>query len=117
MNNIKQQGSSLSTLANCATPGASNMERMRFFPRQLLTPDDLMQEQEYFRAKNRRHNRMLHGWGVVCGCEVQATTDDYAVCVNPGYLLGPQGDEIVIDDCIKVDLSLQDIDGNTLAGC
>ncbi len=102
---------------NCATPGVSSLERVRFFPRQLLTPDDLMQEQEYFRAKSRRHNRMLHGWGIVCGCEVQASDDDWTVCVTPGYLLGPQGDEIVIDDCVKVDLSLQDVDGNAFAGC
>ena len=29
-------------------------------------------EQDYYREKMRRHNRYLHGWGVVCGCSVEA---------------------------------------------
>ncbi|PYV22134.1 MAG: hypothetical protein DMG27_18945 [Acidobacteria bacterium] len=39
-------------------------ERPRYFPRQLITPDDVTLEQDYFRNKLRRHNRLLHGWGV-----------------------------------------------------
>jgi hypothetical protein len=82
------------------------MERMRYFPRQLLTADDMRAEQEYFREKARRHNRYLHGWGVVCGCTVEhipgAKTPQVRVC--PGYAVGPQGDEICIDQCIDVDL-------------
>ena len=38
-----------------------SLERTRFFPRQLVTPDDLTQDQIYFRDTHRRHNRMLHG--------------------------------------------------------
>ena len=45
-------------------------ERPRYFPRQLITADDLTLEQEYFRNKLRLHNRLLHGWGVVCGAQV-----------------------------------------------
>ena len=45
-------------------------ERPRYYARQLITPDDLTLEQEYFRSKLRMHNRMLHGWGVVCGALV-----------------------------------------------
>lgn len=82
------------------------MERLRYFPRQLLTADDMRAEQEYLREKARRHNRYLHGWGVVCGCAVEvvveAKTPQVRVC--PGYAVGPQGDEIFIDRCIDVDL-------------
>jgi len=82
------------------------LERVRYFPRQLLTADDMRCEEEYFREKLRRHNRFLHGWGVVCGCTVEpvieAKTPTVRVC--PGYVVGPQGDEILIDCCIEVDL-------------
>lgn len=74
--------------------------RLRFFPRQLITADDLNQEQRYHREKLREHNRFLHGWGVVCGCDVQLvgggieTTSQVLIC--PGYVLTPQGDAIWI---------------------
>jgi hypothetical protein len=88
----------------CAEP----LERVRYFPRQLLTADDMRVEQDYFREKARRHNRFLHGWGVVCGCSIEiveaAKTPTVRVC--PGYAVGPQGDEISIDDCIDVDLAV-----------
>ena len=48
----------------------AQLERVNFFPRQLLTDGDMIADQEYFREKLRRHNRYLHGWGVVCGLEV-----------------------------------------------
>lgn len=84
------------------------LERVRYYPRQLLTADDMRVEQEYFRSKLRRHNRFLHGWGVVCGCEVKPLADAkrWKVRVCPGYAVGPQGDEIQIDDCVDVDLML-----------
>ena len=86
----------------CSEPA----ERVRYFPRQLLSAEDMRAEQEYFREKARRHNRYLHGWGVVCGCTVEVVEPSRAptVRVCPGYVLGPQGDEICIDRCIDVDL-------------
>jgi hypothetical protein len=91
----------------CATCG-EQLDRVRYFPRQLLTADDMRVEQEYFREKARRHNRYLHGWGVVCGCAVEPVPDakTWTVRVCPGYAVGPQGDEILIDDCRDVDLKL-----------
>ena len=44
----------------------------------------------------RRHNRMLHGCGVVSGCRVRAAEAEWTVQIEPGYALGPQGDEIVV---------------------
>jgi hypothetical protein len=89
----------------CACCGEP-IERVRYFPRQLLTADDMRAEQEYQREKARRHNRYLHGWGVVCGCTVEAVTTAKTptVRVCPGYAVAPQGDEIWIDECIDVDL-------------
>mgnify|MGYP006282341329 CR=1 FL=1 len=73
-----------------------SLERVRYFPRMLITPDDMIAEQNYFRNKLRRHNRLLHGWGVVCGCKVLPGDNPYEVKITPGYILGPYGDEIVV---------------------
>ena len=45
-------------------------ELPRYFPGQLLTEDELEQEQQYFRDRLRLHNRLLWGWGTVCGAVV-----------------------------------------------
>ena len=101
---------------NChpQTSKASLNERPRYYARQLVTPDDLTLEQNYFRNRIRRHNRYLHGWGVVCGAAVvEATRRDargvveqqpWKVIVQAGYVLGPYGDEIFIetDQCVDV---------------
>jgi hypothetical protein len=91
----------------CTSCG-EQLERLRYFPRQLLTADDMRVEQEYFREKMRRHNRYLHGWGVVCGCAVEPVPGAkvWTVRVCPGYVVGPQGDEILINDCVDVPLTL-----------
>src|SRR5690242_17768307 len=89
----------------CSSVACENglAERPRYYPRQLITSDDLTLEQEYFRNKMRAHNRLLHGWGVVCGAQVCLTPDSnggykpWEVTVQPGFILGPYGDEIVID--------------------
>src|SRR5215472_14359546 len=103
-------------------------ERPRYYARQLITADDLTLEQDYFRARLRLHNRLLHGWGVVCGAEVwsvpkagaSANTTDrepWMVMVCPGYVLGPYGDEIFIDCKRIVDLRTRGVSGQTGDPC
>jgi hypothetical protein len=100
------------------------LERVRYFARQLITPDDLTAEQEYFRNKLRRHNRLLHGWGVVCGGIVRPIprtgntgNEPWMVRITPGYVLGPYGDEILIDREVAVDLRKEGLDGLAAAPC
>jgi hypothetical protein len=95
-------------------------ERPRYFPRQLITPSDLTLEAEYFRNKLRRHNRLMHGWGVVCGAlvcpvwKVDGTgLEPWKVMIKSGYILAPFGDEISIEQDRKVDLRTS---GVTVAG-
>src|SRR5437016_14212112 len=76
------------TTLPCDDTPAAALERTRFFPRQLITPDDLTQDQIYFREKSRRHNRMLHGWGVVCGVGVSGKPNECEIVIEPGYILG-----------------------------
>ena len=94
-------------MSPCTCTEPTGLERLRYFPRQLLTADDMRAEQEYFREKQRRHNRLLHGWGVVCGLEVvpDPKAGPLAVSVCPGYALGPFGDEIYVPEPVKLDLS------------
>jgi hypothetical protein len=101
----------------CVSCGALNLERTRFFPRQIVGPDDLTQDQIYFRDKLRRHNRLLHGWGVVCGARVRNGPGKCEVIVESGYILGPYGDEIVIGADVTVDLCSEGLDGNAVSAC
>jgi hypothetical protein len=100
----------------CEGPGMIGLERTHFFPRQLIGPDELTQDQIYFRDKVRRHNRLLHGWGIVCGARVKGAKG-CEVVVEPGYILGPQGDEIVVPEEVTVDLCREDADGNAFSPC
>lgn len=87
---------------------AHQPERVRYFPRQLIGADDLTQEQLYHRQKLRNHNRFLHGWGVVCGCDIQPGHDPAApwvIRIRPGYLITPDGDEIWIPAEARFDVA------------
>jgi len=108
------------------------LERPRYFPRQLITPAEMTQEQDYFRQKQRLHNRLLHGWGVVCGALVCRVPDvgagspsgansitnngngamkPWTVLVKPGYILGPYGDDILIECAHEIDLMTHGLSG------
>lgn len=95
-------------LLDCQEPESVKLQRVRYFQRQLLTADDMVTDQDYFRQKLRRHNRFLHGWGVVCGLGVVPDPEPLApwrVFVEPGYALGPQGDEIFVGAGVSIDLA------------
>jgi hypothetical protein len=81
------------------------LRRVNYFSGQVLTAADLQRDQEYFRHRLRRHNRALHGCGVVSGLDVDAVQDDdgtVTVTVAPGYALGPQGDEIIVAEQVSL---------------
>jgi hypothetical protein len=106
-------------------------ERPRYYARQLITSVDLTLEQDYFRNKLRLHNRLLHGWGVVCGAQVclvpqtrnsangngNGGFEPWLVYVKPGYILSPCGDEINIDCGRVVDLRKSGVTGITGEPC
>lgn len=81
--------------------------RPHYEPGQELAAADLGNEQSYRRQRLRRHNRHLHGWGVVCGLTVVAVKDPrppWSVCICPGYAIGPYGDEIAVARPIPLDV-------------
>jgi hypothetical protein len=76
-------------------------ERIRYFTGRHLSACDFRDEQAYHRTHRLFHNRIMHGWGVVCGLEVrQHTKPDCRtryVEVTPGIALDCCGREVVVD--------------------
>lgn len=92
-------------LTGCPPDDDGVRERVRYFFGILMGDDDFKQEQAYLLAKARRHNRMLHGWGIVTGLEVSASrSDGRQVSVAPGYALDPCGNEISVVESVLVDI-------------
>jgi hypothetical protein len=73
---------------------SDSLERPRFHSGKPVTPEDLALEQLYFLEKLKRHNRSLHGFGIVSGLKV--TTESGKIAVGPGMALDCQGNEVVI---------------------
>ena len=73
---------------------SKSLKRLRYFTGQVLTIEGLELEQQYFREKLKRHNRTLHGFGVVSGLRV--TVKRGAIIVAPGLALDCEGNELVI---------------------
>ncbi len=82
--------------------------RNRFFAGKLLSADDFEEEQHYHRAKHRRHNRLLHGSGIVSGLEVSLEPGQPGggpvVVVSPGVAIGPDGEELLLCEPATSDL-------------
>jgi hypothetical protein len=87
--------------------GVGTFSRLRYFHGQPLGALDLRREQAYHLDKDRLRNRLLYGWGVVCGLEVQVDgkagcrpgEDDPAmteVTVLAGAAIDCAGHEIVV---------------------
>ena len=85
--------------------GLVGLCRPRFFDGQLITAADFSRLDRYNVAKDRLHNRYLHGVGVVGGLEVVCSPCDDTVTVRPGYALGPCGEDIVVPCDARVDVA------------
>jgi len=79
---------------------AAPLERVRYFFGQVLGAEDFEAEQNYFRERMRRHNRELHGFGVVRGLSVSVDAEEgkrgECVVVGPGFAIAPDGEEIAV---------------------
>ncbi|MBN1552810.1 hypothetical protein JW979_15155 [bacterium] len=95
---------------------ASKFKRLSYFHGMLLTEDDLLEEQNYFRDKLKLHNR-LHGKGIVQGLEIKpfsetkdatgkANKDCSEVVIQPGFALDCEGNEVIVCRPYEVDLSM-----------
>jgi hypothetical protein len=75
------------------------LRRVNYFEGRLLSAEDFQAEQEYHREKSRRHNRRLHGCGVVRGLTVSLAggTSRPAITVKPGVGIDATGNELELD--------------------
>jgi hypothetical protein len=93
--------------SGCSECGAIAFERNRYFTGKYMAARDFLGEQDYFLTRHRLHNRVLHGWGVVCGLRVVAHPDDQCrkrwVVVKAGIALDCCGRELVL----KTDTALE----------
>lgn len=76
------------------------MIRNRFFTGRLLTAEDFSLEQQYFREKDKRHNRTLHGFGVVTGLSVSKSSGN-TVTIAAGLAIDCEGNEILVEEPLK----------------
>src|SRR5215471_1502799 len=79
------------------------LERVRYVEGLVLGVDEFQTEQDYFRKRLRRHNLLLHGWGIVYGLGVTTHSEPWRVFVDPGYAIDRQGEEIVLDVAQEAD--------------
>ena len=105
---VAEHASGLATaLATAQDVGdaAGALQRVNYFSGMLLGVDDFRAEQNYFRTRLNRHNRLLHGSGIASGLAV--TVEDGTngpnglngpqVSIAPGFALDRHGNEICVD--------------------
>ena len=78
------------------------LKRNSYVSGTLHAPQDLKIEQTYFLEKLKRHNRFLHGFGVVEGLKLNRK--GILIKVEPGVALDCAGNEIVVSDIVQADL-------------
>lgn len=99
--------------ASADTPPLDPNKRVNYAFGMVLGVTDFEQEQAHFEWKQRLSNRLLHGYGTVCGLQVgaQALPDgtDVEIHVSPGYAISPQGRWIWLENeqCGKLNQWLQ----------
>lgn len=93
--------------SSCCCPACAALEcleRPKFQAGQILTEADLNSLENYVVAKNRLHNRYLHGPGVVCGAQVVCHECEGWVRIMPGYGIDYCGNDVIV--CEPYDLNL-----------
>jgi hypothetical protein len=71
----------------------------------VLGVEEFLQSDTYFLAKHYLENRLLHGYGTVCGLDVvEQTAPQLEVQITPGWAISPRGEEIRVSQlmCLQV---------------
>ena len=86
----------------------NDIKRTDYFHGMLMTERDFREEQIYHIEKRKLLNRMLHGWGVVCGLKVRPTNPPSPnIIVEGGMALDCFGNEILVCEEQTVDLTVK----------
>lgn len=83
----------------------TRLHRLNYFDGRLLTAEDFRDEQAYLLVRARRHNRHVHGWGVISGLDVRVTGN--FVEVSPGAAIDCAGNELVVENGVALSMPPQ----------
>lgn len=73
-----------------------DVRRLNYFTNQFLRAADFQAEQDYHVQQRRRHNQLLHTWGIASGLKVDFRSAEQEVTVEPGTAMDSAGREIVL---------------------
>jgi hypothetical protein len=94
--------------------GEIAMERIRYFNGRYLSARDFRDEQRFHLSRHYLHNRLLHGWGVVCGLRVVPHPDkdceDDWVKLTPGIAIDCCGREVVVSEAVAVRPPMEEVE-------
>ncbi len=87
-------------------------ERNNYYNGKLMTARDFRTDQNYFNEKRWLMNRLVHGWGVVCGLDVRPAEEANKVIVTPGFAIDCCGREILVceDQLVSLELEFSEYD-------
>ena len=82
------------------------LKRVNYFVGKMLGADDFNTEQQYLRDRLQRHNRLLHGAGIVTGLGVTVEPDAAGsrITIAPGLALDALGNEICVEQSVELAL-------------
>lgn len=87
---------------------AIGYERQRYFEGKYMSSRDFRDEQHYFLSRRRVHNRLLHGWGVICGLSVSGLDRDDCrdrwIRIGPGAAIDCYGRELILEEELCLEL-------------
>ncbi len=86
--------------------------RNRYFYGKLLDVHHFELETNYLNAKRWLLNRLVSGYGVICGLDVQLCNDKKSIIVQPGVAIDKWGREIIVSEPSKPE-RLPDVPGHT----
>lgn len=73
------------------------LDRLRYFTGRHMTARDFRDADAYHRRMRHLHNRVLHGWGVACGLEVELhPRPECGVIIRCGLAIDCCGREIIV---------------------
>lgn len=78
--------------------GLKTPERNRYFYGKLLDVYHFELETNYLNAKRWLVNRLVSGYGVICGLDVQLCNDGKSIIVLPGVAIDKWGREIIVPE-------------------
>jgi hypothetical protein len=94
--------------SKCDVCATEHFERNNYFYGKQFTVRDLIQEQSYFNGKRHLVNRMVLGWGVVCGLDLMWDEKSRHFNVQTGMALDCCGREIIV--CKPYSVAFDDYD-------